>query len=93
MVAVQKKMDVIYQSQSDTFFFERVELFEGNMMKAYALIYGVYCSYDMKSKVDDAVAIDGVDPGLGTASPKIHRIQYPVITGPPQALQPLVVDS
>jgi hypothetical protein len=36
-----------------------VELFEDNMMKAYALIYGVYCSYDMKSKVDDAVAIDG----------------------------------
>jgi hypothetical protein len=58
MVAVQKKMDVIYQSQSDTYS-KRVELFEGNM-NAYALIYGVYCSsYDMKSKVDDAVAIDG----------------------------------
>jgi hypothetical protein len=58
MVAVQKKMDIIYQSQSDTYS-KRVELFEDNMMKAYALIYGVYCSYDMKSKVDDAVAIDG----------------------------------
>jgi hypothetical protein len=29
------------------------------MRKAYALIYGVYCSSDMKSKVDDAIAIDG----------------------------------
>jgi hypothetical protein len=59
VVALQKKMDVIYyQSQSDTFS-KRVELFEGNMMKAYALIYGAYCSRDMQGKVDDAVAIDG----------------------------------
>jgi hypothetical protein len=38
MVAVQKKMDVIYQSsQSDTYS-KRVELFEGNMMKACLLL-------------------------------------------------------
>jgi hypothetical protein len=48
-----------YKSQEADIWSKEMATFADNMRKAYALIYGVYCSNDMKSKVDDAVAIDG----------------------------------